>query len=189
MNRNIAMLVLVVFSAGAMGIILAFSSGDSLEARIARYPYLPEPIIPGMTVREFITAVGEQHLTLNPDTLVHGVPRPGIVQAWSSDHQVNVFIWLEPDGSIRHVRFKLNASDAYNSQMMDQTAQEYASAQWITDASAPAQRTFTKDSRTICLFSLFECDPDNPDEPNFVNLDVRDTQVQHSCWPWSWFRR
>jgi hypothetical protein len=188
MNRALALLLLVMLSMLAMGMVMAPSPGDSLATRIARYPYLPEPIIPGMSVREFTNAVAKQQLTLNPDTVIHGVPRPGVVQAWSSDHRVNVFIWLEPDGAIRHVRFKLTASDADNAQLMSQSAQSYAAAQWSRDSRAAAQLTFTSDSRTMCLFSLFECDPDKPDEPNFVNLDLRDSQLPHPGWPWSWFR-
>ena len=187
MSRTLVMLLLICLCAGAMGIILSCSPGMTLAAQIARYPYLPVPIIPGMSVAEFTAAAAGQHLVLNPDTLVHGQLRPGIVQAESSDHRVNVFVWLEPDGSIRHVRFKLTASDAANAQLMTQAAQQYLAAQWTTDSHAPAQLTFTTDTRTACLFSLFECDPDNPDEPNYVNLDLRDTQVRSGGWPWTWF--
>ncbi len=183
-SRRLGLLLgLAAFALAALACLAASAPAETLEQRLARYPYLPAAVMPGITARQFQDAMASSRYQIDPGGIANGALVPGVVHASSPDRRIAIYLFVDGQGEVAHVRYKLTANDTVATQLSQRIDQAYAGALWQKDGSAIAQTAYTRDGARVILYQLFECDPDIREEPFYLNLDITDpSAVKRSSW-------
>lgn len=181
-NRFFGLLKFAAFAGLGLAVVVALAVFALARSRAVvpgpGFPYLPLPIHTGMTRDEFAAEVIRYRMQVKSDGLnKDGSYRPGVIEAMTEDHRGYVFAHLATCGRLDQVSYRIVGSASSVDGYQRMIRERYLAAGWSVTEPAKMQVQYTKDSQSVVVSRLFECDSDFPDEPFYFVLDAEDKAV------------